>query len=208
MRRLWPMFAALSLGRVVYRDRSGKKRLYLTFDDGPCPENTPRLLDLLDEHDAKATFFMVGRRVRQWPEVCAEVVRRGHEVGNHSMTHTRFSWLNPRAKKVETDLVDGLFRELGVVSRPSFRLPYAEDSVRLIAYCALEGHRLALWSRDSLDYRLTGPEVLRRLLVQPPAAGDILLFHDDGPAAATALATLLPTWRASGFSFGRLSDIH
>ena len=65
----------------------GKKTVYLTFDDGPIPEITPWVLDLLDKHDIKATFFCVGDNVRKHPEVYAEVLRRGHRVGNHTFNH-------------------------------------------------------------------------------------------------------------------------
>ncbi len=67
--------------------REGEKKVYLTFDDGPIPEVTPRLLDLLDSYGIKATFFMVGDNVRKYPELFADVKRRGHRVGNHTMHH-------------------------------------------------------------------------------------------------------------------------
>ena len=67
--------------------REGERKVYLTFDDGPIPEVTPRLLDLLDSYGIKATFFMVGDNVRKYPELFADVKRRGHRVGNHTMHH-------------------------------------------------------------------------------------------------------------------------
>jgi len=207
MRLLWPAFAALSGGRVLYRDHSGRRRLFLTFDDGPCRETTPRLLDLLAEHRIQATFFMVGWRMVLWPEGVEAVARRGHELGNHTMTHTRFSWLTARAKRLELSFADRLLKELGGVEGAPFRLPYAEDSPDLIAFCVGEGRRVALWSKDSLDYRLHGEDVLLRFRESPVCPGDIVLFHDDGEAAATALSILLPRWRDEGYTFGGLSEV-
>ncbi len=207
MRRLWPVVAALSRGRVIYKDRSGRRRLFLTFDDGPHPDVTPKLLDLLERHGVKATFFMVGREMCRSPEIVAAVLARGHEIGNHSMTHRRFSWATSRAKLREIDEVDRLLESHGAPRTGAFRLPFAEDSVRLLIGSVLAGRRVALWSRDSLDYRLDGEEVARRLEARPVEPGDVLLFHDDGPSALVALEALLPRWRAEGYSFGVLSEI-
>ena len=143
----------------------------------------------------------------QWPEVVREVVGQGHELGNHSMSHTRFSWLSVRARRLEMAFADRLLLEAGEQELPPFRLPYAEDSLLLLGFCLLEGRRLALWSRDSLDYRLSAGEVLVHFEETPIVAGDVLLFHDDGPAAVDSLAVLIPKWRSEGFSFGRLSQI-
>src|SRR5882757_5327892 len=80
-------------GSTIFRTNSPRK-LALTFDDGPNPAVTPRLLDLLDRYDARATFFVIGRHVRACPGLTAELVRRGHSLGNHTDTHPNLLWLS------------------------------------------------------------------------------------------------------------------
>ncbi|NCB27964.1 MAG: polysaccharide deacetylase family protein, partial [Bacteroidia bacterium] len=85
----FPRFLRPLFGKLTWRVKTDSKLIYLTFDDGPVPEVTPQVLDILDEYGWKATFFCVGDNVRKYPEVYQEVLRRGHRVGNHSFNHIR-----------------------------------------------------------------------------------------------------------------------
>ena len=76
-------------GKVIWRKNPSEKVIYLTFDDGPMPEVTPLVLDLLDKYDLKATFFTVGENVQKYPETYDEVMRRGHRTGNHTFNHLK-----------------------------------------------------------------------------------------------------------------------
>jgi len=111
-----PKFFRKTFLRGVFRikDKGGGKTVYLTFDDGPIPECTPWLLDVLDRYGIKATFFMVGDNVRKYPELYADVLRRGHRVGNHTMHHLDGSRhltrkyvrdVREAAKYIESDLL-------------------------------------------------------------------------------------------------------
>ena len=87
-------------GSTVCRTPS-PRQLALTFDDGPNPRITPQLLDLLDQHEAKATFFVIGRFVSRCPALTREIVERGHQIGNHTETHPNLFWLGPQSVRQE-----------------------------------------------------------------------------------------------------------
>src|SRR6266849_6352272 len=110
-------------GPAIWCTNSPRK-LALTFDDGPNPAITPRFLDLLDRYNAKATFFLIGRFVRECPELVKETAARGHAVGNHTELHPKLLWLNPTKVQVELRLCHDAIR--GAMGTPPkwFRPPY------------------------------------------------------------------------------------
>jgi peptidoglycan/xylan/chitin deacetylase (PgdA/CDA1 family) len=172
--------------------------LYLTFDDGPHPLHTRQILRLLQQHDAKATFFMIGQTLRVHRDVAREVHSAGHRLANHSTTHP---WFHRIPKVQQRDEIAATEAELAAIDGRTqhwFRPPHG----RLSVHCAAEAVRgrlpLALWSTDSLDYRLSSDAVVSHLLGAGVRGGDILLFHDDAPVSAQALEQLLPKWRAQG----------
>ena len=207
MRFLWPTIASLSGGRVLYQDRSGAKRLFITFDDGPSARFTRPTLDVLAKYKVPATFFMIGKHAAEEPELVDEVIARGHEIGNHSMNHLRLSRLDDRSRIAEIESAERVLRRSASAKPLLFRFPYGQDSFGLFSFAVSRGHRVALWSKDSLDYRLPATDVLRAFRARPVVPGDVLLFHDDGGVAAEVLRVLLPVWLAEGYSFHRLSDL-
>lgn len=192
--------------RILVRGRPGDKRLYLTFDDGPHELHTPAVLDLLAQYRVKATFFIVGRDAQTKPEVVQRLVAAGHELGNHTLIHPRMDFLSDRGRDLEIAGMEQLLIGFDGGASHYFRPPYGGLSLSLLRYCLGAGHKVALWSRDSMDYGKDAERVAAEFEQRPPRAGDILLFHDDGAAAAVALAKLLPRWLAEGFTFHTLSD--
>jgi peptidoglycan-N-acetylglucosamine deacetylase len=91
----------LSMNRILVRARPGARRLYLTFDDGPSELHTPVILDLLDQHQIKATFFVVGRDAQVRPELVRRLVSCGHELGNHTLIHPRMDLLSNRGRELD-----------------------------------------------------------------------------------------------------------
>src|SRR6266446_3898484 len=123
-------------GRTICQTNSPRK-LAITFDDGPNPAITPELLDLLDRYNAKATFFLIGRYVRECPELVKEIIARGHTVGNHTETHPNLLWLAPTQVRVELRLCHNAIwnaQSLGHSGGTRSRLPHGHvdaDSGRL-----------------------------------------------------------------------------
>ncbi len=167
-------------------DAAARGEVALTIDDGPDPVVTPQVLDILDAHGARATFFCIGKNVARYPDLCREIVRRGHAVENHSDQHWwHFALLG----------VAGFTRELraaqetiaGVTGQAPlfFRAPAGLRSPLLDPALCRVGLRLASWTRRGFDTVERNPDTVLRRLLSNLQGGDILLVH-DGNAARTA----------------------
>lgn len=194
----------LTLGRTSVRVPGRPRELFLTFDDGPDPEHTRRLLDLLQRHRARATFFIIGRALAEHASVAAEVHAAGHRLGNHSTTHPWFNRISWRRQAQEIGQTEAALRAIDGAPRHLFRPPHGRVSGACVARTLTGSLRMSLWTTDSLDYRLDAAGVVRHLRDTGVRGGDILLFHDDAAVAADALEVLLPEWQAQGFGFTEL----
>lgn len=177
---LWPQSRLLGPNRSrLPEDAARRREVALTFDDGPDPEVTPRVLDLLDGAGAKATFFCIGRRVEARPDLAAEIVRRGHGIENHTWSHpnTFALHLPPAQRREILRTQEAIERAVGrapTLFRPpaGFRNPFTERELWLA------GLTLASWTRRGYDTVVKEPlPILRRLLARL-SAGDVLLLHD------------------------------
>ncbi len=181
----------------------------ISIDDGPEPAVTPRVLDMLDEHRAKATFFCIGDRVARCPELAREIVRRGHAIENHSYRHPNyFSLLGPRAMAAEVEHAqDTIAATTGHPPR-FFRAPAGLRNPFLDPVLRRFDLRLASWTRRGFDTVNHSAEAVFRRLSRNLCGGDILLLH-DGHAARTesgspviyeVLPRLLNSLAADGFT--------
>ncbi len=203
MHWIWTAASLVTAGMLFTRARK-KSLVYLTFDDGPHPEHTPRLLKLLERHQVKATFFIVGERAEAHPEIVRTIVAAGHTLGNHSYSHPSFKVTSFGRQSEEIERTNEVLKGFDGRKRHLVRPPYGNLSWATIVLCALRRERIALWSRDSHDYRLGSDEIVKRMSSLKIAPGDVLLFHDDGSSGIDALETLLPGWRSNGLNFGPL----
>ena len=179
--------------------------LYLSFDDGPHPEHTPRLLDLLAEHGAKATFFLIGNQIEANAALVGRIAAEGHTLGNHSMSHPHFETLSLAEQLEEVDRTDRLLSSIDGLPRHSFRPPRGVLTLPMLARFFRQRRRIAYWSYDSLDYsRRPAAELIEMMRRHPVRAGDIILMHDDDPVSLEMLQTLIPAWKAEGFSLRSL----
>jgi peptidoglycan-N-acetylglucosamine deacetylase len=153
----------------------------LTFDDGPDAEVTPRVLDILDEHDAKATFFCVGENVAAHPDIAREIARRGHSLENHSQRHSHaFACYGLFRLRREVEAAQAIIAGITGRAPRYFRAPMGLRSPLLDPVLARCGLRYVSWTRRGFDaVRRDSQSVLRRL-ADTVAAGDILLLHDGG----------------------------
>ena len=166
----------------------------LTFDDGPDPQITPRVLDLLDRHRAKASFFCIGKKAAAHPELLSEIVRRGHSVENHSDTHSYWfafygiSRLRGDIGVAQSALVTGAGH-----APLFFRAPVGFRGPLLDRVLEERSLRYVSWTRRGFDGVSTNPEHILRRLTDGLAAGDILLLHDRMNASGDApILTVLP----------------
>jgi peptidoglycan/xylan/chitin deacetylase (PgdA/CDA1 family) len=159
----------------------------ITIDDGPDPEVTPRVLEVLATFEARASFFCVGERVSRYPDLAREIVRRGHSVENHSQRHRHsFSLLGPRRMAAEiVDAQESIARVTGRSPR-FFRAPAGLRNPFLEPILERLKLQLASWTRRGFDTVNADPEDVYRRLSRSLAGGDILLLHDGHAARARA----------------------
>lgn len=159
---------------AIWRMNRHEKAVYLTFDDGPIPEATPFILDVLDRYEAKATFFMVGDNAEKYPHLLQEVRSRGHRIGNHTYNHIGgFRWWSwnylANAKKANEILHSDLFRPPHGWMRPM--------QYQVIRHC---GYRVIMWDVVTRDYScLLSPEEVLSNVKRYTRQGSIITFHDS-----------------------------
>jgi len=194
---LWPRSTLLG-PNLLRLPPSASDCVALTFDDGPHPELTPRVLDLLDRHGARATFFCIGDRAQQYPGLVLEIVRRGHDVENHSMRHPLlFSTYGPRRIYKEIIAAQNVLTAITGLAPRYFRAPAGLRNPWLDPILCKLGLQLATWTRRGFDTR-DGDRAARiaQTLTGKLAGRDILLLHDGhagrGPDGRPHLLTVLP----------------
>lgn len=189
----------------THGSRSGNAR-FLSFDDGPHPEHTPRLLDLLSEHGAHASFFLVGQRAEAHPALVERIIAEGHLVGNHSWSHKLFGESSLRRQIEEINRTDALLRTFDGRKLHRVRPPQGSLPLSLLLHFARTRRSVVYWSYDSLDYKQqAATELVARLCATPPRVGDIVLMHDDSALSVDALRVLLPQWLAERQEFHALA---
>ena len=169
-----------------------RREVALTFDDGPDPHVTPRVLDLLDRYGMKASFFCVGDKVRAHPGVVEDIVRRGHSVENHSDSHVHwFAALGPRRMAHEIDAAQATIARVTGTRPRFFRAPNGFRNPWLDALLARRGLRYVAWTRRGLDTVRSDPVAVSRALTHDVAPGAVLLLHDGNCADTRGGATLV-----------------
>ncbi|RAR66058.1 peptidoglycan/xylan/chitin deacetylase (PgdA/CDA1 family) [Paraburkholderia unamae] len=182
---LWPRSALLGPNWTRLPQHAGEC-IALTIDDGPDPEVTPRVLDLLDRYDARATFFCIGDLARRHPQWIEAIVARGHAVENHSQRHRHtFSLTGPRAMKREIEAAQRTLTEIAGTAPRFFRAPAGLRNPFLEPVLCDLGLHLASWTRRGFDTRAKDAGTVARRLLDGLAPRDILLVH-DGHAARDA----------------------
>lgn len=169
------------LGSTDWRGRTDTSSVALTFDDGPTPD-TERVLDVLDAYNVRATFFMLGRNVELYTETARRIVREGHEIGNHSYSHTIYLYRSPRETRRQLERTqETITRVTG--ERPLWSRPPC--GVRSPAYFKTTrrlGLRTVQWDVAAFDWKnLKAAEIARRV-VRRAGAGSIILLHDGDSA--------------------------
>ncbi|HDR9200353.1 polysaccharide deacetylase [Burkholderia vietnamiensis] len=182
---LWPRSALLGPNWTRLPADAGR-RIALTIDDGPDPEVTPRVLDLLERHDARATFFCIGDLARRHPHWIEAIVARGHAVENHSQRHRHtFSLTGPAALRREIAAAQQTLTELTGTRPQFFRAPAGLRNPFLEPVLCELGLQLASWTRRGFDTRTRDAGIVAQRLLHGLAPRDILLVH-DGHAARDA----------------------
>lgn len=183
---------------VNWNVRTSDKKLYITFDDGPIPEVTPQVLEILRQYNAKATFFCVGENVQKHPEVFKQIINEGHSVGNHSFNHIKAN------KFSNEDYLANVAKADELIQSPLFRPPYGRITPELAKKLG-EKYKIYMWSVLTRDYEQNlSPKVCLRIARNQSRKGSIIVFHDSLKASGNmliALPKVLDFFSNKGYSF-------
>ena len=177
--------SALPLGSLI-RVATEESAIALTFDDGPHPDDTPALLDVLERHGARGTFFMVGRSARRWPELVKRVAEGGHAIGNHTLDHLSMPLLTGPYRRKQIEWCDEALAPYGA---RLFRPPYGEQMPGSRLDALRTGHQVVFWDVVAEDWRDDPADVLLARIYRRLRRGSIVLLHD------TLYTTVEETWR-------------
>ena len=176
----------------------------LTFDDGPHPSLTPRLLSILAEENAVATFFLVGQRVQQWPNIATTIRRAGHEIGNHSWSHAALTRLSTDAVRREIERTDAAIAAASGRRPAIIRLPYHANSARVRS---VMDRPVIFWDVDTLDWSNRSPGQIASIVSSYAGSGSIILLHDIHSTTITAVWPVIRALKAHGFQFVTMSRL-
>lgn len=209
--------AILTRWGTIFRVKTDKKRVLLTFDDGPSPEWTPKILDELRAADIKAVFFMIGHHVQKYPDIARRVADEGHTIGNHGYAHSVMFYYTPAEIEEEIKYTEHVIRETTGQTTKYFRPPKAwmkqaiKDKVRSM------GYETVLWSLNSKDWVSFNHKSIVKYISKHVKNGDILLFHDSGNVSTTeggnrrqtvkSISLLARTLREKGFEFVTIEEL-
>lgn len=190
--------------QVATDDTKKEKTIALTFDDGPDPIYTERILKTLDKYNAKATFFMLGNRVHSYPAIAKKVAEAGHEIGNHSWNHPSLTGVTDTELLSEVTGTSDIIKAATGKTATVFRPPYGavDDRVR-------ESTKLpvVLWNVDTLDWEHHDPELLLEHVTEATRAGSIILMHDIHKSTADGLDAVLENLQSQGYKFVTVSEM-
>ena len=215
---LW-LFFRPPFGKNIIRINTDQRIVALTYDDGPNPPYTERLLDVLAKHNVKATFFMIGNRIEKHPETVSRVIAEEHQIGNHSYSHPLLGFLPPFCVRRQIERTDDLLQQYGIAKDSVFRAPMLTRFLP-VAYVLAKGDRTHIscnvWS---WDWTTQNPDkitetVLKKTL-SSAGAGSIIVLHDgkaenkDANRSGTIEATdrIINALKRDGYRFVRLSDV-
>ncbi len=195
---------------VIYSWHSNEKKIALTFDDGPHPELTREILDILDEYGVKATFFVIGENAGWYPELVAEEYNRGHEIGNHTFDHGDMKKLTTDQIKAEIESTENAVYENIEYRTKFFRPPGGLIGNSVLSAASDEDYRIVCWSVDTRDWAHTPVDKIVENVLTNTGEGDIILFHDyisgDSPTPA-ALRKIIPELLSRGYTFVTISEL-
>jgi peptidoglycan/xylan/chitin deacetylase (PgdA/CDA1 family) len=180
----------------------------MTFDDGPSPETTPRLLDILKQRNIKVTFFMIGQNAERNPAIVKRILAEGHEIGNHSWTHPQLSKLSDDRVTEEINKTQNAIKDASGYTPVLIRPPYGAITARQKEWIENQfGLSVIIWSVDPFDWKRPGSSVIEQRILAGARPGAIVLSHDIHKQTVDAMPATLDALAAKGFKFVTVSQL-
>ena len=193
----------------IYCVETEEKKIALTFDAAWGNEDTKQIMDILNKHDVKVTFFMTGGWVEQFPDDVKMIYENGHDLGNHSQNHKNMSQITDSEKESELMSVHEKVKELTGYEMFLFRPPYGDYDNAVVKTAKKCGYYTIQWDVDSLDWKDYGVDSIIKTVTQHKALGNgsIILCHNGAKYTAQALDSMITTLKEAGYTFVPLSEL-
>ncbi len=196
----------ISLSAILVNPAFGRS-VVLTFDDGPRPETTKKILSILEQEEVPATFFFVGKMMNRYPELVKEVFHRGFEIGNHTYNHPRLINLKREEISRELNSFNSLLYELIGKETSFFRPPGGRYDKTVLDVARKEGYYMVLWSRHANDtYKNQTKSNIVNRLTESPRSTELLMMHDGPEKTIKALPEIIRFYKDKGFEFKTVSE--
>lgn len=186
-----------------------EKVIALTFDDGPWPNSTVQVLNILKQNNIKATFFVVGQMLKNYPDLAKQVVAEGHVIGNHTWHHW-YHFMNQQAAAYEIDHTSNLIFQTTGVKTNLFRPPGGIMHNGVAAYAKNQKYTIIMWSSDSIDHSRSSASILTNRVLKQARPGGIVLMHDGGgnrSHTVAALPQIISKLRQQGYRFVTIPEL-
>lgn len=205
-----PKIIKLLFFNQVWDIPNSENTIYLTFDDGPTPEITERVLEILDKHQIKATFFCIGDNVRKHPEIVQKILSKQHSVGNHTYSHLK-GWRTPTKTYINNTEACRmkLNSQFAIQNSQIFRPPYGKITPWQSFKLRKLGYKIIMWDVLSKDYAASiSAEMCYENVIKNVSSGSIIVFHDSNKAKENVLNSLektIETLKSKGFKFEKIA---
>ncbi len=199
-------------GDIIWEVPTKEKMIALTFDDGPNDTYTPEVLDILNEYHAKATFFLIGEHIKQFPNLARREVLEGHEIENHTFTHVVIEKMSDQEYLADISKTDKLIQTFQTSPLRLFRPPKGHLSASIIKALRKDHYEIVLWSwhQDTRDWERPGVNRIANHVIKNAHNGDIVIMHDSGgnrEQTVKALKIILPTLEKQGYQFVTIREL-
>jgi peptidoglycan/xylan/chitin deacetylase (PgdA/CDA1 family) len=200
--------------RIRWRAATDELKIAITFDDGPHAASTPQILELLQRLNVPATFFLVGKHLEKYPEIAREMVETGHEIGNHTFSHSLLYVSTKKRIRDEISRTDSLLRNIDGAEPKFFRPPAGFFTKPVLDIAEQLGYKTVVGDVYPRDPHLPGKEKIVDRVLQRTVAGSIIILHDGGNTQRVdrsqtleAISEIIPSLKNKGFAFLTLSDL-
>lgn len=192
---------------AIYKGNPNKKMVSLTFDATYGDNQTHKLLQILRENNIKATFFLSGIWLINYPHLVRAIASEGHEIGNHSLTHPHLPQIPLTEVSNQVMRTEALIKNISGLDPYLFRPPYGEYNQAILNILASLGYVTIMWTIDSLDWKEPGVEQITSRIVDNVEPGAIILMHQASAQTAEALPAIISGIKEKGYSFGTVTQV-